>query len=264
MEKPEKGSKIHSLNSDSDSANESKEHGRLRRGIYLIPNVITTGALFAGFYAIVAAMNGKFEPATLAIFAAIVLDTADGRVARITHTESAFGAEYDSLSDMVAFGVAPALVAFTWALSALGKAGWVVTFIYMACAALRLARYNTQGDNVSFTGLPSPSAAALVVCSIWVMNDYLLPGEIAGGWMSATIASITAVAGILMVVNVTYVSPKLFNFQGRVPFVSLVAIVVVFAIILSKPPEVLLFLAALYALSGPAHFIWTRYLHHES
>ena len=131
-----------------------------RRGIYLLPNLITTGALFAGFYSIVAAMNGNFIPAAIATYAAVFLDTADGRVARLTRTQSAFGAEYDSLSDMVAFGVAPALMAFTWSLSQLNQLGWVVTFIYMACTALRLARFNSQGGEIaSFTGLASPAAA---------------------------------------------------------------------------------------------------------
>jgi len=257
-EKDSNEANVHAINSDAGDAR-SKEGRLRRRGIYLIPNLITTGALFAGFYAIVAAMNGKFEPATLAIFAAILLDTADGRVARITHTESKFGAEYDSLSDMVAFGVAPALIAFTWTLSSLGKIGWVVTFIYMACAALRLARYNTQGDNESFTGLPSPSAAALVVCAIWVMDDLLLPEEAVSAWMSWVIGALIAVSGILMVANFNYMSPKMYNFAGRVPFISLVVVVFVFAIILSKPPEVLLTLAVLYALSGPARFLWERY-----
>ncbi|MBV1907619.1 MAG: CDP-diacylglycerol--serine O-phosphatidyltransferase [Pseudomonadales bacterium] len=265
---------IHSLNPDAQAEEDdrrddavddargagNRRHRRPRRGIFLIPNLITTGALFAGFYAIVAAMNGKFEPAALAIFAAILLDTADGRVARITHTESAFGAEYDSLSDMVAFGVAPALIAFTWTLSSLGKIGWVVTFIYMACAALRLARYNTQGDNDSFTGLPSPSAAALVVCAVWSMDDMLVDGELVVTWMSWLTAVLIATAGILMVANVTYMSPKRYNFQGRVPFISLVVAVIVFAIVLAKPPEVLLTLALLYALSGPAQLLWEQYI----
>ena len=143
-----------------------------KRGVYLLPNLITTGALFAGFYAIVAGMNGDFIAASLAIFVAFALDTADGRVARLTNTESQFGAEYDSLSDMVAFGVAPALVAFSWGLSSLGQFGWVATFVYMACAALRLARFNTKGDNAGFTGLASPSAAAIIACSIWVWVGY--------------------------------------------------------------------------------------------
>lgn len=265
MKKPDSDkqeAEIHSIDQDADSEGH-KAQRRRRRGIYLIPNLITTGALFAGFYAIVAAMNGRFEPAALAIFVAIFLDTADGRVARITHTESAFGAEYDSLSDMVAFGVAPALIAFTWTLSSLGKIGWVVTFIYMACAALRLARYNTQGDNESFTGLPSPAAAAFVVCAIWVMDDLLLLDESVSVWMSWTIAVLIAVAGMLMVANVNYMSPKLYDFRGKVPFIALVIAVIAFAIVLAKPPEVLLMLATFYTFSGPTRFVWQRYTKRE-
>ena len=163
---------------------------RLRRGIFLLPNLITSAALFAGFYAIVAGMNGNFIAAALAIYVAMALDTADGRVARMTHTESEFGAQYDSLSDMVAFGVAPGLVAFSWGISTLGQAGWVVTFVYMACAALRLARFNTKGDNDSFTGLASPSAAAIVASAVWVWVDYGLGSVTAAG---------ASVMGILVV-----------------------------------------------------------------
>ena len=169
-------------------------HGPARRGIYLLPNLITTGALFAGFYAIVAAMNGNVIAAAIAIYAAVLLDTADGRVARLTRTQSAFGAEYDSLSDMVAFGVAPALVAFTWALSQLGQLGWVVTFLYMACTALRLARFNTQGDISSFTGLASPAAACMVVTAIWVLEDIRPAGELVGTLQAGVIAAVTTTA----------------------------------------------------------------------
>ncbi len=227
-----------------------------RRGIYLLPNLITIAALFAGFYAIVAGMNGNFVPAVLAIFVAIALDTADGRVARLTRTESAFGAELDSLSDMVAFGVAPALVAFSWGLSILGQAGWVATFVYMACAALRLARFNTSGDNASFKGLASPSAAAIIACCVWVWVDNAggTPTPVAAGAMGV----ITALVGLLMVSNFTYFSPKLINFKGRVPFVTLVFVVLGFALALVDPPIVLLVLSTGYALSGPLQQVWRR------
>jgi CDP-diacylglycerol---serine O-phosphatidyltransferase len=228
--------------------------GPARRGIYLLPNLITTGALFAGFYAIVAAMDGNFIPAAIATYAAMMLDTADGRVARLTRTQSAFGAEYDSLSDMVAFGVAPGLVAFTWALSQLGQLGWVVTFLYMACAALRLARYNTQGDISSFTGLASPAAASLVVTTIWVMEDSRTAGQFVGLVQAGIVASVTTAAAMLMVCNFRYFSPKMLTLRGRVPFIVLVAIVLGFAIVLADPPRVLLTLAALYALSGPVQW----------
>ena len=234
---------------------EADESGR-RRGIYLLPNLITTGALFAGFYAIVAAMNGHFMPAAVAIYAASILDAVDGRVARLTRTQSAFGAEYDSLSDMVAFGVAPALVAFSWALSALGQIGWVVTFIYMACAALRLARFNTQGESRTFTGLASPSAAVLIASLVWVLDEQRLAGETVSVLAAATLAVATTLMGILMVSNFTYFSPKLIPFRGRVPFFALVAVVLVFAIILADPPRVLLTLSGLYALSGVATYVW--------
>ncbi len=227
------------------------------RGIYLLPNLITTGALFAGFYAIVAGMNGHLTAAALAIFAAMALDTADGRVARRTRTESQFGAEYDSLSDMVAFGVAPALVAFSWGLGgALGRVGWVVTFVYMACAALRLARFNVRSDVSSFTGLASPSAAAIIACSVWAWSDNI--GGDPGRAAAAGMGIITVVVGLLMVSNFTYYSPKALNVKGRVPFVTMVLVALVFAVTLADPPLVLLFLFSLYALSGPAQWLWGR------
>lgn len=230
-------------------------HGPARRGIYLLPNLITTGALFAGFYAIVAAMNGNVVAAAIAIYAAVLLDTADGRVARLTRTQSAFGAEYDSLSDMVAFGVAPALVSFTWALSQLGQFGWVVTFLYMACTALRLARFNTQGDISSFTGLASPAAACMVVTAIWVLEDVRPAGELVGTAQAVVIASVTTAAAMLMVSNFRYFSPKMLTLRGRVPFVALVAVVLGFSIVLVYPPRVLLTLTIAYALSGPVQWL---------
>ncbi|XOV82185.1 MAG: CDP-diacylglycerol--serine O-phosphatidyltransferase [bacterium] len=242
---------------EADELGQMSRRERFRkRGIYLLPNLITTGALFAGFYAIVAGINGNFVAASLAIFVAGALDTADGRVARLTNTESQFGAEYDSLSDMVAFGVAPALVAFSWGLSSLGQLGWVATFVYMACAALRLARFNTKGDNASFTGLASPSAAAIIACSIWAWVEY--GGGVPGVVGSGVMAVITTLAGLLMVSNFTYFSPKLLNFKDRVPFVTLVFVVLGFSILMVDPPTVLLFLAVTYALSGPVLYFWKR------
>ena len=225
-----------------------------RRGIYLLPNLITTGALFAGWYAIVAGMNGQLIAAALAVFAAIALDTADGRVARKLHTESQFGAEYDSLSDLVAFGVAPALVAYSWGLNSLGKIGWMVTFVYMACAALRLARYNTKGDISSFTGLASPSAAAIIACAVWAWTDTTdaAPSLIAASGMGVVVV----IVALLMVSNFTYFSPKGFDIRGRVPFITMVLAVLLFAILLADLPRALLFFATLYALSGPAQSLW--------
>lgn len=229
--------------------------GRRRRGIFLVPNLITTGALFAGFYAIVAGMNGHFIPAALAIFIAMALDTADGRVARWTRTESRFGAEFDSLSDMVAFGVAPALVAFSWSLQPLGKAGWIATFVYMACAALRLARFNTKSDLKTFTGLASPSAAAIIACTVWIWSDSLGDAEPSFA-VGVAMAVITAGMGLLMVSNFEYYSPKVVSAKGRVPFIFMVVAVLVFAVVLADPPLVLLVLFAGYALSGPATYLW--------
>lgn len=230
---------------------------RYRRGIALLPNLITTGALFAGFYAIVAAMNGHLIAAVLAVYAAMLLDAADGRIARMTSSESAFGAQYDSLSDMVAFGVAPALVAFSWSLSNLAQVGWVVTFIYMACAALRLARFNTQeSDPGTFIGLASPSAAAIVVSTVWVWSEVSVEPSAAA---AASMGAITAIAGLMMVSNFKYFSPKIINFKNRVPFITLVAVVLGFAILFADPPRVLLAVFSAYALSGPVKFLWERF-----
>ncbi|MEM8766603.1 MAG: CDP-diacylglycerol--serine O-phosphatidyltransferase [Pseudomonadota bacterium] len=239
---------------ESEFGSEPAKHRR--RGIYLLPNLITTGALFAGFYAIVAGMNGNFVAAALAIIVAALLDTADGRVARWTRTESQFGAEYDSLSDMVAFGVAPALVAFSWGLSSLGQAGWVATFVYMACAALRLARFNTSGDNKTFTGLASPAAAAIIACMVWAWSD----AGFGAPSLAASVAMGLAVVcvGLLMVSNFIYFSPKLLEFKGRVPFITLVAVVLVFAVLFISPPRVLLAIAVVYAASGPVQHLWRR------
>lgn len=227
-----------------------------RRGVYLLPNLITTAALFAGFYAIVAAANGDFIKAALAIYSAFILDTLDGRVARWTRSESAFGGEYDSLSDMVAFGVAPALVAFFWALSSLGQFGWVIAFVYMACAGLRLARFNTKGENTSFTGLASPSAAAIIASTVWIWSE---SASAVTGLAAVAMAVVTAGVGLLMVSGFTYFSPKELELKGRVPFLTLVGAVLIFAVVLSDPPRVLLVCFTLYALSGPAMYFWQRY-----
>lgn len=221
-----------------------------RRGIYLLPNLFTTAALFAGFYAIVAAMGERFEAAAVAIFVAMMLDGVDGRIARMTHTQSAFGAEYDSLADMISFGLAPALVVYVWSLSGLGKVGWLVAFIYTAGAALRLARYNTQvasTDKRYFQGLPSPSGAALMAGLVWLGSDYALAGEdVAGLAMAVTLA-----AGLLMVSNIRYHSFKELDLRGRVPFVAILAVVLVFVFVSSHPPLVLFSAFLIYAFSGP-------------
>ena len=226
-----------------------------RRGIYLLPNLFTTAALFSGFYAIVSGMNGQFEAAAIAIFVAMVLDGADGRIARLTNTQSDFGAEYDSLSDVVSFGLAPALVTYEWALSSMGKLGWLASFFYAAATALRLARFNTQigsGDKRFFQGLPCPAAAAVVAGLVWLVTDYG-----AGGIDVVTVTFVVMIAmGILMVTNVRYYSFKDFDLKGRVPFVALLVVLLVFVFISSDPPLVLFFASAGYAISGPLFTLW--------
>jgi CDP-diacylglycerol--serine O-phosphatidyltransferase len=236
-----------------DELNIRKTMNLRRRGIYLLPNLFTTGALFAGFYAIVQAMNNKFEFAAVAIFIAMVLDGLDGRVARLTHTQSEFGAEYDSLSDMVAFGVAPSLVVYEWAFRGLGKWGWFAAFIYCAATALRLARFNTNIDVVDkryFQGLPSPAAAALVAGFVWVMLDSGFKGED----LSWYAAALTVFAGLSMVSNLPFYSFKDINLRRSVPFVAIFLIAMFFVLISSYPPGVLFVLFLGYALSG--YVLW--------
>ena len=240
---------------DAAPSPKPEKPGVRRRGVFLLPNIITTASLFAGFYATIAGMNGRFGAAVLAILASVVLDAADGRVARLTRTQSNFGAQYDSLSDMVAFGVAPGLVVFSWGLSSLGQAGWVLTFLYIACTALRLARFNTQSSLDGFTGLPSPAAAAVLACTLWVWTEQV------GGAPSLLAASavglVTAAVALLMVCNLPYYSPKRLGLKGRVPFVALVLVVLSFAVLLADPPLILLLLSVGYALSAPTQFAWS-------
>ena len=221
-----------------------------RKGIYLLPNLLTTAGLFSGFYAVVASMNGSFEAAAVAVFVAMIFDGLDGRAARITNTQSAFGAEYDSMADMVSFGVAPALVVYNWGLSELGKLGWLAAFIYVAGAALRLARFNTQvgiADKRFFQGLASPAAAAVVSGLVWVGVEY----DVNGNDYGFVVALITGAAGLLMVSNFKYNSFKEVNWNGKVPFVALLIIMLVFVIVATEPALVLFLVFALYALAGP-------------
>ena len=222
---------------------------RRRRSIYLLPNAFTTANLFAGFYAIVQAMNGAFEQAAVAVFVAMVLDGLDGRVARMTKTQSAFGAEYDSLSDMVSFGAAPALIVYEWALRGMGKFGWMAAFLYCAGAALRLARFNTTLEVVDkryFQGLPSPAAAALVAGFIWVMGDLGIAGPDVA-WLAAPL---TIFAGVTMVTSVKFYSFKDINLRRSVPFVVVAAFALALALISSYPPGWLFGFFLVYALSG--------------
>jgi len=239
---------------DSDQNDENgQEPAAKRRGIYLLPNLLTTGAMFGGFYAILAAMNGNFQGAAIAIFVAMFFDGLDGQVARLTNTQSAFGVQYDSLSDMVSFGVAPAVVAFSWMLHSLGKLGWAAAFIYASCAALRLARFNTQVgvvDKRFFIGLASPAAAALVAGLVWNGHD----AEVSTG-AALLAAMLTSVAGLLMVSNLRYKSLKGINLKGKVPFIAILAVVMLVVIISTAPAAVLLLLALLYALSSPVFWV---------
>jgi len=226
-----------------------------RRGIYILPNLFTTASLFSGFYAIVQAMNGRFEYSAVAIFIAMVLDGLDGRVARMTHTQSAFGAEYDSLSDMVSFGAAPSLVVYEWALKGMGKLGWIAAFIYCAGAALRLARFNTNIDVVDkryFQGLPSPAAAALVAGLVWVLLDLGYTGAEAR-WYACIL---TIFAGVTMVSNIPYWSGKDINLRRSVPFMAVPAIGLGYILLSSYPPGVLFALFLVYALSGYVLTVW--------
>lgn len=237
-----------------------KQASLRERGIYLLPNLFTTAALFAGFYAIVQAMNGKYEHAAVAIFIAMVLDGLDGRVARMTNTQSAFGAQYDSLSDMVSFGVAPSLVLYVWALKPLGKLGWIAAFIYCACAALRLARFNTNAGNTDkrfFQGLPSPAAAALLAGLVWVCFDNGLAGDLdfypwlKMKWIAWTL---TVAAGLSMVSDLRFYSGKDINLKSSVPFIVILFVMLAIVLISYSPPEVLFFIAFVYAISG--YVLW--------
>ncbi|MFC3094792.1 CDP-diacylglycerol--serine O-phosphatidyltransferase [Alteromonas sediminis] len=221
-----------------------------RKGIYLLPNLLTTAGLFSGFFAVVSSMNGRFEAAAVAIFVAMIFDGLDGRVARITNTQSDFGAEYDSMADMVSFGVAPALVAYNWGLTELGKLGWLAAFVYVAGAALRLARFNTQvgiADKRFFQGLASPAAAAVVSGMVWVGVEY----DIEGTDLSFIVAAITGLSGLLMVSNFKYNSFKEVNWHGKVPFVALLLIMLIFIVVATEPALVLFIVFSLYALAGP-------------
>ncbi len=241
----------------SDSQRPVNPHKPRHKGIYLLPNMLTTAALFAGFYAIVAAMQGKFEQAAVAVFIAMIMDGLDGRVARLTNTQSAFGAEYDSLADMASFGLAPALIMYEWALHSMmqygwqwGKLGWLGAFIYVACAALRLARFNTRASSTDkrfFQGLPSPSAAATLAGLVWVMFDHGVPGK----EMTVFALILTVTIGLLMVSNVSYYSFKEVDFHNKVPFVVMLLVVLVFVFASIDPPKVLFGVFLLYSLSGP-------------
>ena len=243
---------------DTSNRQDAVEPRKPRKGIYVLPNLFTLAALFGGFYSIVMAMNGHFEQAAIGVFCAMVLDSLDGRVARMTHTQSAFGEQMDSLADMVSFGAAPALIAYVWALSGLGRWGWFAAFVYCACAALRLARFNVNTavvDKRFFQGLPSPAAAALVIGFMWLMTEL----GIKGGEVSWFMFGLTLYAGLTMVTNVPFYSFKDVSIKRSVPFAVIVLIALVIALINIDPPTVIFSLFVLYGLSGYALYAWRRY-----
>ena len=233
-----------------------------RRGIYVLPNAITLAALFSGFYGIVMAMNGRFEVACIAIFCAAVLDSMDGRVARMTNSQSAFGEQMDSLCDMVSFGAAPALIIYIWGFKDLGKLGWIPAFVYIAGAALRLARFNVNigvVDKRFFQGMPSPAAAAMVMGFIWVMDDAGVRGVSKADWQAWAAFGVTLFAGLSMVTNAPFYSFKVVGGRSTVPFVVIVAIALGIALVALDPPRVLFGIFCVYGLSGYAVYAWRKF-----
>ncbi len=232
-----------------------------RKGIYILPNAVTLAALFAGFYSIVMAMNGRFEAAAIGIFCAAVLDSLDGRIARMTNSQSAFGEQMDSLCDMVDFGAAPALIVYEWALKGLGKMGWIPAFVYIAGAALRLARFNTNigiVDKRFFQGLPSPAAAALVMGLIWVMDDAGFKGVSHIEWLSWVAFGVTLYAGLSMVTNAPFYSFKVVGARQTVPFVVIVAIALGIVLVGQNPPLALFAMFCIYGASGYGVYAWRK------
>lgn len=246
--------------SDIPEKEEQNKADKLRaKSIYLLPNLFTTASLFAGFYAVVAAMKGMYDVAAIAIFIGMLADGFDGRVARMTGTHSAFGAEYDSLSDMVTSGIAPALVSYSWGLHYLGKLGWLCAFIYTAATALRLARFNVAVDKADkryFYGLPCPSAAAVIASSIWLVQIFHWQNE----FLYIIFGFMNVVLGVLMVSNVRYYSFKQFNLKSSVPFLTILLVVLIFVGVALDPPAILFVFFVGYALSGPimALFDWPK------
>ena len=242
----ETGKKIHKF--------ERTDRGR--KGIYILPNLFTTASLFAAFYAIVQATNGFYEHSAIAIVIAAVLDSLDGRVARMTNTVSDFGKEYDSLVDLVAFGLAPALVFYEWGLKDFGKIGWLTAFVYAATTALRLARFNTQDTkgNKYFRGLPCPAAAVLAATALWTVQSYGLTGT----WTVVTALLVMIVLSAAMVSSFPYRSFKDLDLKNRVPFMALLVLVFVFVLISFDPPVVLFLLSIGFALSGPIFWLFGK------
>ena len=245
---------INDMTTPNESLATDADTKKRRKGIYILPNLFTLAALFGGFYAIVMAIDGRFDMATVGIFCAMVLDSLDGRVARLTNTQSAFGEQMDSLADMVSFGAAPALMAYVWALKGLGRWGWIAAFVYCACAALRLARFNVNTcvvDKRYFQGLPSPAAAALVAGLIWISTDL----NVTGARMAWPMFVVSLYAGLTMVTNVPFYSFKDIQMKRSVPFVVMVLIALGIAVINLAPPIVMFSLIVTYGLSGYVIYI---------
>lgn len=248
---------MHDGNESDDAESDAVVVRKRRKGIYILPNLFTLAALFGGFYAIVMAINGRFDLAAVGVFCAMVLDSLDGRVARMTNTQSAFGEQMDSLSDMVSFGAAPAIISYVWALQSLGRWGWIAAFVYCACAALRLARFNVNTaivDKRFFQGLPSPAAAALVAGFIWLMNDLGVKGPTVAWPMFA----LALYSGLTMVTNVPFYSFKDVHLKKSVPFAVIVLIALGIAIINIDPPIVIFGVFVFYGFSGYAIYVWRK------
>ena len=256
MKNTDEADKIVNINTTQNSESISAPS---RKGIYLLPNLLTTGALFGGFYAVLSGFSGQYDWAAMAIFAAMLFDGLDGRVARMTNTQSDFGVQYDSLSDMVSFGIAPAVVVYGWGMTGLGKVGIAAAFVYASCAALRLARFNVQSGINSgkfFIGLPSPAAAALIAGFVWSAQS-LQPSFL----LSSFSAFLITLAGLLMVSNFKYPSFKQIDLRGKVPFVVILSIVMSFVVITIDPPRILFILALSFALYAPCKFVWSKFYH---
>ena len=238
------------------------EQKSVSRGFYALPNIITTGGLFAGFYAIMQSRLGHYEAACIAIYVAMIMDVLDGRLARLTNTQTEFGSQFDSLADMVSFGMAPAMVIYEWSINGMGKLGGLVAFVYIACAALRLARFNASNaseDKKFFIGLASPAAAGLVISAMYVCVDYSVSAE----FMAPIMCLLVFTAGILMVSNVKYRSFKDFDVKDRIPFVGLIVLVLAFAAIYFDPPVAFLLVGVSYFLSGLVDYVWHNWIRKE-
>ena len=254
---------MHDGNEPDSTLGEEPVVRKRRKGLYILPNLFTLAALFGGFYAIVMAVNGEFDRAAIGVFCAMVLDSLDGRVARMTNTQSAFGEQMDSLSDMVSFGAAPALISYVWALQGLGRWGWLAAFVYISCAALRLARFNVNTgvvDKRYFQGLPSPAAAALVAGFIWLMTEQGFEGtDRLLGWPIPWITfGVALFAGLTMVTNVPFYSFKDASMKKSVPFAGIVLIALLIAVINIDPPTIIFSLFIAYGLSGYVVYAWRK------